>query len=81
MQDSFHPVDMYCPLEKTYLITKTILIYYRTLLKKLDSGLKLEEIRDPKIVEKISRMRYQDLDNVRKTFEEVVEKVEATTVV
>ncbi|HDN18267.1 MAG TPA: V-type ATP synthase subunit A [Candidatus Bathyarchaeota archaeon] len=81
MQDSFHPVDMYCPLEKTYLITKTILIYYHTLLKKLDSDLKLEEIRDSKIVEKISRMRYQDLNNVRKTFEEVVEKVEVTTVV
>ncbi|KKL67926.1 hypothetical protein LCGC14_2130090, partial [marine sediment metagenome] len=58
MQDAFHEVDVYAPLEKQYQMLKVILELHRSSKHALEKEVPLEKLLTLKVKEKIARMKY-----------------------
>ncbi len=56
-QFAFDPIDSFCPLEKQYMMLKTIMTYYDTASKMLGRGVSLRQILNLPLREEIARMR------------------------
>ncbi|WP_311170751.1 ATP synthase subunit A [Halobellus ordinarius] len=59
-QNAFHPVDTYCPPEKTYLMLTTIKTLNDEAFDALDAGVPIEEIIDIDAAPDINRIGVQD---------------------
>jgi len=59
-QNAFHPVDTYCPPEKTYLMLTTIQTFNDEAFDALDAGVPVEEIIDIEALPRINRIGVQD---------------------
>ena len=59
-QNAFHPVDTYCPPEKTYLMLTTIQTFNDEAFDALDAGVPVEEIIDVEALPRINRIGVQD---------------------
>ncbi|MUW14585.1 ATP synthase subunit A [Halorubrum sp. CBA1125] len=59
-QNAFHPVDTYCPPEKTYLMLTTIETFSDEAFDALEAGVPVEEITDTESAPKINRIGVQD---------------------
>ena len=58
-QNAYHEVDSYCEPKKQYEMLKTILNYHKKLGEVIAKGSKLANLKDPKLDDKIARMKYQ----------------------
>ncbi len=79
-QNAFHEIDTYCPLEKSYMIGKTILLYSRLANQALDSGLRVQDILGVKSKNRISDAKFDKdykkiLDDVQKEMEQEFQKL------
>ncbi|GAB6879708.1 ATP synthase subunit A [Halorubrum gandharaense] len=70
-QNAFHPVDTYCPPEKTYLMLTTIETFNDEAFSALEAGVPVEEIVDTDAAPKINRI------GVQEDYEEYVEDLKA----
>ena len=70
-QNAFHPVDTYCPPEKTYLMLTTIQTFNDEAFDALDAGVPVEEIIDIESAPRINRI------GVQEDYEEYVEDLKA----
>ena len=70
-QNAFHPVDTYCPPEKTYLMLTTIETFNDEAFDALEAGVPVEEIVDTEAAPRINRIGVQD------DYEEYVEELKA----
>ena len=70
-QNAFHPVDTYCPPEKTYLMLTTIETFNDEAFKALEAGVPVEEIVDTEAAPRINRI------GVQEDYEEYVEELKA----
>jgi V/A-type H+-transporting ATPase subunit A len=59
-QNAFHPVDTYCPPEKTYLTLTAIKTYNDEAFDALEAGVPVEEITDVEAAPKINRIGVQE---------------------
>jgi V/A-type H+-transporting ATPase subunit A len=59
-QNAFHPVDTYCPPEKTYLILTAIHTYNDEAFRALDAGVPVDEITDIDAAPRINRIGVQE---------------------
>jgi V/A-type H+-transporting ATPase subunit A len=59
-QNAFHPVDTYCPPEKTYLTLTAIKTYNDEAFDALEAGVPVEEITDIEAAPKINRIGVQE---------------------
>ncbi len=59
-QNAFHPVDTYCPPEKTYLMLTTIETLNDEAFDALDAGVPIEEIVDIDAAPQINRIGVQE---------------------
>ncbi|MES3160172.1 MAG: ATP synthase subunit A [Halorubrum sp.] len=59
-QNAFHPVDTYCPPEKTYLILTTIETFHDEAFEALDAGVPIEEIVATESAPRINRIGVQE---------------------
>ncbi|RLM56412.1 ATP synthase subunit A [Halobellus sp. Atlit-31R] len=59
-QNAFHPVDTYCPPEKTYLMLTTIQTFNDEAFDALEAGVPVDEIIDIDAAPKINRIGVQD---------------------
>jgi len=57
-QNSFHDVDRYCPLERTYLMIKIISRFYNKALEAIRKGVPVSKIASLPVRVKIDRMRF-----------------------
>jgi V/A-type H+-transporting ATPase subunit A len=57
LQSAFHPVDTYCPIDKTYKMLRTLLKFYEKTKKALDLGVPLAKILSLPFREELSRMK------------------------
>jgi V/A-type H+-transporting ATPase subunit A len=57
LQNAFHPVDAYCPIEKTYKMLRIFLKFYDKTKIAIDSGITLANILSLPIREKLSRLK------------------------
>ncbi|WP_096390583.1 ATP synthase subunit A [Halopenitus persicus] len=70
-QNAFHPVDTYCPPEKTYLMLTTIETFNDEAFAALEAGVPVEEIIDTDAAPKINRI------GVQEDYEEYIEDLKA----
>ncbi|WP_123619817.1 ATP synthase subunit A [Halorubrum sp. CSM-61] len=70
-QNAFHPVDTYCPPEKTYLMLTTIETFNDEAFDALEAGVPVEEIVDTEAAPRINRI------GVQEDYEEYVEELKA----
>ncbi|WP_144905212.1 ATP synthase subunit A [Halobellus captivus] len=59
-QNAFHPVDTYCPPEKTYLMLTTIETFHDEAFDALEAGVPIEEIVDTDSAPQINRIGVQE---------------------
>ena len=59
-QNAFHPVDTYCPPEKTYLMLTTIQTFNDEAFDALDAGVPVDEIINIEALPRINRIGVQD---------------------
>ncbi|GGJ02426.1 ATP synthase subunit A [Halobellus salinus] len=59
-QNAFHPVDTYCPPEKTYLMLTTIQTFNDEAFDALEAGVPVDEIIDTEALPRINRIGVQD---------------------
>jgi len=62
LQNAFHPVDAYCPIEKTYKMLRTFLKFYSKTKTAIDSGVSLANILSLSVREKLSRLKTTSSD-------------------
>ncbi len=62
LQSAYHPVDTYCPIEKTYKMLRTILKFYDKTKTAIDSGVPLQKILALPVKEAISRLKIVPMD-------------------
>ncbi|MBB6647145.1 ATP synthase subunit A [Halobellus ruber] len=70
-QNAFHPVDTYCPPEKTYLMLTTIQKFNDEAFDALDAGVPVDEIIDIEALPRINRI------GVQEDYEAYVEELKA----
>jgi V/A-type H+-transporting ATPase subunit A len=63
MQSALHPVDTYCPQEKSYWMLKTIMHFWQRMKQAIDDGIALRNIIALPVVGKIARMKVQPHDD------------------
>ena len=66
LQSAYHPVDTYCPIEKTYKMLRTILKFNDKSRTAIDSGVPLEKILALSVKEAISRLKIAPMDEFDK---------------
>lgn len=66
-QSAFHPIDVYCPLDKTYQMLNLIFKLRDKMRSAIDKGVPLAELLSLPIVEVISRMKIIDYEEFRKS--------------
>jgi len=76
MQHAYHPIDTYCPMEKTYLMLKAILHFNRKVKEAISSGVTLSEILRLPVKEDLARMKLTPYDKVKETIEEIMRKID-----
>jgi V/A-type H+-transporting ATPase subunit A len=76
MQHAYHPVDTYCPVEKMYLMFKTILHFNRKVKEAISSGVTLSEILRLPIKEDLARMKLIPYDKVKESLGEMMKKID-----
>jgi V/A-type H+-transporting ATPase subunit A len=57
LQSAFHPVDLYCPIRKTYLMLSLIIKFYEKARKAVNSGVPLANILSLRVREDLARMK------------------------
>jgi len=57
LQNSFHPIDIYCPMEKTYQMLRLLLKFSAEAKKAVDLGVSLEKILALGVREDLGRMK------------------------
>ncbi|WP_435184767.1 ATP synthase subunit A [Halobellus sp. EA9] len=70
-QNAFHPVDTYCPPEKTYLMLTTIETFNDEAFDALEAGVPVDEIIDIDAAPRINRI------GVQEDYEEFVEELKS----
>jgi V/A-type H+-transporting ATPase subunit A len=57
LQSAFHPVDMYCPISKTYKMLHLILKFYQKARQAAISGIPLAKVLSLSVKEDLARMK------------------------
>ena len=57
LQNAFHPVDVYCPINKTYKMLRTLLKFYEKTKAAIDQGVPLTTMLSLPVREELSRLK------------------------
>jgi V/A-type H+-transporting ATPase subunit A len=64
-QSALHPIDTYCPLEKSYRMLKIIIDFYERMRNAVDEGVGIRDVLDLPVLERIVRMKIIPHDNLK----------------
>ncbi|MBC7109615.1 MAG: V-type ATP synthase subunit A, partial [Archaeoglobi archaeon] len=74
-QNAYHEVDTYTPVEKQYLMLRSIMKFYEMASKALKAGAPLERILSLKSRVELSKVKYEkDYEGVLKEIEEIMKR-------
>jgi len=76
-QNAFNEVDSFSSLEKQWLMLKIIIDFYHKMRELYNLGVKLPEMMNLPIIDKITRMKYIPNDNVSKDLGAILAEIEA----
>jgi V/A-type H+-transporting ATPase subunit A len=77
LQSAFHPVDLYCPMKKTYRMLGLILKFYEKAQQAVNSGVPLSRILSLGVKEELARMkiiRAEEFEKISITINEKMDK-------
>jgi V/A-type H+-transporting ATPase subunit A len=57
LQSAYHPVDVYCPIQKTYKMLRTLLDFNDKIITSIEAGVPLQKILDLPVKVDISRLK------------------------
>lgn len=77
-QNAFHPIDCYCPPEKTYMMLDIIMKFYMYAQKAVNMGIPVSKLRSLPLVAKIARMKEVEPAKFEKVYKELVNEIETT---
>lgn len=77
-QNAYHKDDTYVPLEKQYLMMKTILCLYKSCRKAMSEGVSMEELLKTGLFEKVVIMKYDIPNDKPEMFDEYEKDIEKT---
>jgi len=72
MQHAYHPIDSYCPIEKTYLLLKAILHFHNQARRALEKGVTLSKILALPIKDEIARLKIVPPDKFKDAYNYIV---------
>jgi len=75
LQSAFHPVDMYCPLDKTYKMLHLILKFYEKAMHATTSGVPLVNVLALSVKEDLARMKIVKPEEFAETSIKITEKM------
>jgi len=59
VQSAMHPIDSYCPLNKSHNMIKIIMRFYRGMLGAIEKGIPLQRVIELPVKDEIARMKIQ----------------------
>jgi len=62
MQSAVHPVDSYCPLEKSFYMMKVIMAFHQNMSKATEKGIPLQRVLELPVKDEIARMKIQPIE-------------------
>ncbi|MEM2144232.1 MAG: V-type ATP synthase subunit A [Candidatus Jordarchaeaceae archaeon] len=77
LQNSFHPIDVYCPIDKTYKMLRALLKFYEKAREAIEAGVTLNKILSLPLKEELSRLKliaYDDFDEVNNRIAKRIEE-------
>ena len=87
LQNAFHPVDAYCPIEKTYKMLATLLKFYEKTKNSIEMGVPLTKILSLPVREDLGRLKIISMDEfdaanarIKKEIDEQFDKLTSVTV-
>jgi V/A-type H+-transporting ATPase subunit A len=76
MQHAYHPIDSYCPLNKSYQMLKTIIYFYEKISTAVEKGVPLQKILGLPMREEIARMKIQPYDKIEEISKNIRQKID-----
>jgi len=76
LQSAFHPVDLYCPMKKTYRMLGLILKFYEKAQQAVNSGVPLLHILSLGVKEELARMKIIRAEEFEKISIKINEKMD-----
>ena len=76
LQNAFHPIDMYCPANKTYQMLRLILKFYEKARSAVNSGAPLAQVLSLGIREDLARMKIVKPEEFDEASRKISEKID-----
>ena len=76
LQSAYHPVDLYCPMEKTYKMLELILKFYEKSIQAVNSGIPLSDILSLEVRQDLARMKIIKTDEFNDASLKINEKID-----
>jgi len=76
-QNAFNEVDSYSTMEKQWMMLRIIIDFYHKMKELYNQGVKLPEMLNLPIIDKITRMKYIPNDNVEKELGRLLAEIDA----
>ncbi len=76
LQSAFHPVDMYCPISKTYRMLQLILKFYENARISVSSGVPLGSVLSLSVKEDLARMKIIRAEEFEEMSAKINEKID-----
>jgi V/A-type H+-transporting ATPase subunit A len=74
-QSSYHAVDRYCPIAKSYWLLKAIIDFYDRTLAALEAGVHLEQISALPVVAEIARCKERPAEEAEQFIQGLMNRV------
>lgn len=75
-QSAIHDIDAFCPMEKSYWMLKVILHFHNAALDALEQGLRLSDLEDMQVLQKIARMKELPYDRATQQLKLLIEEID-----
>jgi V/A-type H+-transporting ATPase subunit A len=75
LQSAFHPVDMFCPMEKTAKMLDLILNFHNRMIKAVEADIELSKILSLRVREDLVRMKIIKPEDFRQASLSIEEKI------
>ena len=76
LQSAYHPVDMYCPIDKTYQMLRLILKFYEKSRQAVNSGVPLSDILSLGVREDLARIKMIRAEEFNEMSVKINEKID-----
>ncbi|MFW6117516.1 MAG: V-type ATP synthase subunit A [Thermoproteota archaeon] len=76
LQNAFHPVDAYCPIDKTYKMLRTLLKFYNKTKEAVKEGVSLNKVVSLPVRERLGRLKRVATEEFDEANTEVNEEME-----